>query len=169
MEDILKIFQTIAFVCAAVTAVLAVISYMRQQNLTRLQNLISVFQRFANNEDFISIFSLCDHCYVRLNDAKASEELDLLLEKLSEISTEKKFKYLALLEEIAIYSKNSAVIRKHALHLFKFHFYYVYGVGKISSAFWKNVGDGDNNEKNKEGWSYQNEFASECASIITKS
>jgi hypothetical protein len=74
-------------------------------------------------------------------------------------------KYLALLEEIAIFAKNSAVINKNALHLFKFHFYYVYGNHTISSAFWNNLGSGDT-EKLKEGWSYQLEFAQKCARQI---
>ena len=161
MGDNTKWIALISATCTALSAILAVIVYIRQQKINRLQNLISVFQRFSNNDDFISIFSVCDSCYVKLNTPANEQELSSLLNQLIAIAPEKKYKYLALLEEIAIFAKNSAVISKNAIHLFKFHFYYVYGDGKISAAFWQNIGSGPN-EKNKEGWNYQNDFAQKC-------
>ncbi len=164
MVDNTKWIALISVVCTAASALVGIIAYLRQQKINRIQNLISVFQRFANNDDFIAIFNTCDASYVRLNNS-AGQELSFYLNELQTIPAEKKLKYLSLLEEIAIFSKNSVVISKNALHLFKFHFFYVYGNHKISSAFWSNIGSGDG-EKNKEGWSYQNEFAQKCAAII---
>ena len=155
----------IYFIFTAVSVLLGVIAYLRQQKINRIQNLISVFQRFAYNDDFLLIFSTCDARYVRLKDEARDSELSVYLNNLKEIPAEKKFKYLALLEEISIFSKNSAVMSKNAIHLFKFHFYYLYGDHKIADAFWDNLGSG-RYEKKKEGWSYQNEFAEICASRI---
>ena len=158
----------ISAICTAISAILGVFAYLRQQKINRIQNLISVFQRFANNDDFLSIFSACDASYVRLNEPSSEQELRIYLDNLKAISSEKKYKYLALLEEIAMFAKNSAVINKNAIHLFKFHFYYIYGDHKISAAFWLNIGSGVN-EKNKEGWNYQNDFAKKCeVSIISR-
>ncbi len=155
----------ISVACTGISAVLGVIVYIRQQKINRIQNLISVFQRFSNNDDFISIFNICDASYVRLNSPEG--EPSLFLNQLKVIPAEKKYKYLALLEEIAILAKNSAVISTNALHLFKFHFYYVYGNHKISNEFWSNIGSGAD-EKNKEGWDYQSDFAKKCAASIVK-
>jgi len=151
--------------CTAISALLAIIVYIRQQRLTRLQNLIAVFQRFSNNDDFISIFSLCDACFVKIKDPNQQSELVRLSNQLAVIEPEKKFKYLALLEEISILARNSEVFNKNAIHLFKFHFYYVYGNHEISVAFWRNLGSGVD-EKSKEGWSYQNDFAKKCKESI---
>ncbi len=149
----------------AISVMLGLIAYLRQQRINRLQNLISVFQRFSNNDDFINLFSLCDSCYVKLNIPAQQPELSVTEGQLMTVTPEKKFKYLALLEEIAMLAKNSAVINDNALHLFKFHFYYVYGNHEISNAFWYNIGSGSD-EKNKEGWSYQSDFAKKCKTEI---
>ena len=143
MNDNTKWIALISVGCTAISAILAIIVYTKQQKMNRIQNLISVFQRFANNDDFIAIFNYCDACYVRINNTE-DKQLASNLNELKTISPEKKLKYLALLEEIAIFAKNSVVISKNAIHLFKFHFYYVYGNHAISSAFWDNIGIGEN-------------------------
>jgi hypothetical protein len=166
MTDYTEWVALMSVTCAALSVILGIIVYIRQQKINRIQNLISVFQRFSNNDDFISIFNACDASYVRLNNT-SEKELSSFLDQLKTIPAEKKLKYLALLEEIAILAKNSAVINNNALHLFKFHFYYVYGDHKISTSFWNNIGSGAD-QKNKEGWNYQSDFAKKCAAGIIK-
>ena len=166
IENIEVIIKLIAVICTAIVVNVGIITYIKQQKINRIQNLITVFQRFANNDDFILLFSLCDSSYVKVGDSAMQTELNILLDEIRNITTDKKLKYLALLEEIAIYAKNSSVIREHAIHLFKFHFFYVYGNNPISLAFWNNVGG--NKEKEKEGWSYQNIFAKICEKNIIK-
>ena len=161
-----KWITLISVILTAISVILGVIAFLRQQKINRLQNLISVFQRFSGNDDFLMIFDICDACYVRLNDKAKEVELGNRLSDLKSIPTEKKFKYLALLEEISIYAKNSAVMSKNAIHLFKFHFHYLYGDHMISEAFWDNLGSGKS-EKYKEGWSYQMDFAKICTSKIS--
>ena len=160
-----KWITLIPITCTAISAILGIIAYIRQLRITRLQNLISVFQRFSNNDDFIRIFSISDASYVKLKDHNQQAELKRLTTQLIEIPAEIKFKYLALLEEIAILAKNSGVYNSNAIHLFKFHFYYVYADNAISAAFWQNLGSGAD-EKTKEGWSYQNAFAQKCKQKI---
>ena len=167
MNDHTRWITLISVTCAAISVILGVITYVRQQKINRIQNLVAVFQRFANNDDFLSIFSISDMIYVKLGGLATDIDLPAYIASLSSIPPEKKYKYLALLEEIAILAKNSAVINKNAIHLFKFHFYYVYGSHQLSHAFWQNIGSGDS-EKNKEGWSYQYDFAKECESNIKK-
>ena len=166
MNENTKLITLISVMCTAVSAILATTAYLRQQKINRIQNLISVFQRFSNNDDFLSIFNASDASYVRLNKSGSEQELSDYLNNLKTIPAEKKIKYLALLEEIAIFAKNSAVMSKNAIHLFKFHFYYLYGNHTISAAFWNNIGSGAS-EKNKEGWSYQSDFAKKCKANIT--
>jgi hypothetical protein len=167
MNDNTKWIALVSVICTAVSAILAVFAYLRQQKINRIQNLTTVFQRFSNNDDFLSIFNICDASYVQLNKPTAETELNGYSDQLKSTSAEKKLKYLAFLEEIAILAKNSAVISKNAIHLFKFHFYfyYVYGNHKISQAFWDNIGSGAD-EKNKEGWDHQSDFAKKCAQSI---
>ena len=168
MNEIIKDILLIVPICvAAFSAVWGVITYSRQQRNVQLQNLISVFQRFSNNDDFIAIFKLGDDCYVKLEQGLDQNDIPQL-QKLEEIPAELKFKYLALLEEVAILAKRSAVDKENALHLFKFHFFYVYGNPPISNSFWANVGGGDA-EREEEGWDYQNDFAKECINRINAS
>jgi hypothetical protein len=68
----MKWIAYITAICISVSAILAIIVYIRQQKINRIQNLIGVFQRFANNDNFISIFNLSDASYVRLNSTSTT-------------------------------------------------------------------------------------------------
>ena len=153
----------ISTTCTAITAILAVYIYIRQQRISRVQNIIAVFQRFANGRNFVDIFNHSDIAYSRKNTRDGADSL----EQLKNIDSGNKYEYLALLSEIVFLSDNSAIIRIHAMKLFKFHFYYAYCDKEVSNAFWSNIGSGVD-EKDKEGWNYQKSFAEKCRAEIER-
>jgi hypothetical protein len=129
----------------AILAFWAVYIYYKQQKFKRLQNLNSILIRFGESAEFIELFDLFE-----------SENV----EKLSEFSSKIKMKFLVLLEEVALYSKYSEVDKKYAIHVFQWHFYYVYNDPKLSTSFWFNIGS--KSESEKPYWKYQKEFAANC-------
>jgi hypothetical protein len=156
----LGIVSAIAPCITTLVALFGVLTYYKQQKINRIQNSIAIFRYWANNDDFMKIFTYCDTIF--------SETDPIINNKafvdLRDFAPEQKYKYLALLSEIVFYSKSSQVIEEGIFGLFGFHFYYVY-YGKSSDAFWNNVGSGKD-EKNKKGWGYQRDFAEKCEKII---
>ena len=147
-ESTLRLIQAIAALCTAASAIFAVIVYIRQQHIRRTENLLAIFQRFTDDKENVyqPIFTACD---TRNFDAIAA------------INAANKYKYLSLLEEIALLARSSNVLQQDAKHLFKFHFIYLYVDEEVAAAFWKNLGTSPN-EKNKAGWAYQRDFAFLC-------
>lgn len=160
MTKVTEWVPVLAACFTAISIIWGVIVYIRQQKINNLQNLVSVFQRFSNNDNFIHIFRLCDDIYVYDKNSN-QQAAAFIIQQLEEVSPENKLKYLALLEEVAVFAKNAKVLRDDALHLFKFQFHYLYNVPIVADAFWKNIGGGQN-ERTKDGWSYQRTFAEEC-------
>jgi hypothetical protein len=137
---------------AIIAAFWGIYVYNKQQRFKRLQNLSQLFQRFADKNDFLEIFSLCDESYI---DRNSHNEVSLELLKNTSVKT--KLQYLALLEEVALYASYSEVDRKYAVHLFQWHFYYIYKDLRISESFWHNLGG--IKEKDKPYWQYQKHFS----------
>ena len=82
MTETTKWITIVSVTCTALAAILGVVVYIRQQKIKSLQNLVSVFHRFTNNDDFLGLFSMCDSCYVRLNKTDKAAELNQYLEHL---------------------------------------------------------------------------------------
>jgi hypothetical protein len=148
-EFILKIFTTIVALFAAIWGIY---SFNKQQQFKRLQNLNAVFQRFAASEDLLTLFSLFEE--VLPNDGSDANT------KLKTFSPQTKLKFLALLDEIGLYSSMGEIDNKYAEYLFQWHFYYTYTKPETATLFWHNLG-GDT-EKTKKYWSKSFEFAKRC-------
>ena len=81
-------------------------------------------------------------------------------------SKESKFKFLAMLEEVVVYSKLGQVDLEYALEYFQWHFYYIYISSKTSDAFWKNLG-GANERDDTASWKRQRNFAEMAKALIS--
>ena len=160
IEEIVKCFVLMSL---SISAIWALIVYKKQQKIARIQNLVSVFRRFAENSQFVELFALCDALYsCGDSGARAAD-----IEKLKTFDSGGKYRYLALLEEVAVYAKNDAVLQSDALHLFQYHFHYIYNCPDIVAAFWWNIGgEASGREHTKKGWRYQSDFALQCRASI---
>ena len=160
VEGMDKVVENIALVMLSISAVWALMFYRKRY---RIQNLVSVFRRFSENAKFVEIFTCCDALY----SLRHSDALNEVAEKLKSFDASRKYQYLALLEEVAVYAKNDAVVQKDALHLFQYHFHYIYNCPDIVAAFWWNIGgEADGHEPSKKGWRYQSDFARVCKDSI---
>ena len=152
MEILLQLLPITATLCAVIWGIYV---FNKQQKFKRLENLNHIFQRFADKDDFIDIFTLCDIAYISTTNYHQDA-----LDKLSAVTEKNKLRYLALLEEVALFAASFEVDKQHAIHLFQWHFYYVFNEPKISEAFWSNLGGRD--EINKPYWGYQKKIANQC-------
>jgi hypothetical protein len=119
----------------------ALYQYARQQKFKRLQNLSSLWKNFNADDELLSLFTL-------MNDIE-SGKTDLIGE-LTSSSTKTKLKYLALIEEVALYIEQFEVDKGYAEYLFQWHFFFVYRSKITSMPFWQNLGG--ENERNESYW-----------------
>jgi|GEM_PF-3323784 len=152
--------------CLTISAVLPVVNtlvitsgvgiglfqYRKQQKFKRLQNLTSIWNKFSSEIAMLKLFELFD----RLEDPKSENEKQLLME-LETYNLSDKLRFLALLEEVAIYTESFEVDRETAIYLFQWHFKYVFINDKIRKAFWAELGGVI--EIDKPYWSKSKEFA----------
>lgn len=151
MENVLTIIPAISAVAAAAWGIYV---FNKQQRFKRLLNLSQIFQRFADARNgFFDVFSFCDQAY------EPGVGFDqIILDDLMGIPVKRKLQYLALPEEAALYASYSEVDRKYAIHLFQWHFCYVYANAALATAFW--FGLGGVSEKEKPYWEYQKHISS---------
>jgi len=148
-----SLITTIPIISAVAAGIWGLYIFNRQQRFKRLQNLSQIFQRFADKNDFMELFTLCDQVFI---DKSNQSNLD----ELSKFSAVNKMRYLALLEEVALFSRYSEVDKEYAVYLFQWHFYYIYNDSTVSESFWKNIGEVV--EKDKPYWKYQKDFSVSC-------
>lgn len=142
-----QIIPAFSALIAAVVFGFAVFQYSEQQRFRRLQNLAAIWQRFYENVEFVDLFRLC-------NDIELDQGTDATL---ANYSSAVKLRFLALLEEVALFAEYFEVDRKPTSELFRWHFYYVYGSVKTQSQFWQNIGGVE--EAQSESWKSQRKFA----------
>jgi hypothetical protein len=109
----------------------ALYQFKRSQDFKRLQNLSGIWKQFTATKELLELFELC-------NDGAL--ENDKAIEELQSFSKQVKLKYLALIEEVALYVEQSEVEKKYAINLFQWHFKFAFKEGKVTEAFWKNLG-----------------------------
>ena len=137
--------------------------FNKQQKFKRLQNLSQLLQRFGNSTEFVDIFNSFDQSINIDHDTTELTYDQNFIEKIKELDYRSKMQFLVLLEEVALYAWSFEVDRDYAVHLFQWHFYFVYNNPKISTAFWENLGGIE--ETNKSYWAYQKSFAKYCKPI----
>ncbi len=122
--------------------------YNRQQKFKRLQNLSFIWQKFINNDDLMELFTLLD------SDNN---------ETINNFPAITKLKFLALLEEAALYAEEFEVDKDQAIYLFQWHFYYLFNDIETKASFWNNLGGSDETEKPY--WSKSKKFSKSCNPI----
>jgi hypothetical protein len=127
MLTALPYIQTLGLIIAACWALHL---FRKQQRFKRLQNLSALWKNFVNDESNFNLFVLMDEIH-----STAAEGTDL-----SNHDIKTKLRYLALIEEVALYVENFEVDKQYARYLFQWHFYYVYQCSSTKSAFWSNIG-----------------------------
>lgn len=127
---IISFLQYLPSLAVVVAAFWALYLFRSQQRFKRLQNLSLLWKDFANDEKIMHLFNL-------MNEIESDHKMN---ENLSEINTVSKLKYLALIEQVALYVEHFEIDREYAKYLFQWHFYFVYQSGKTSDLFWNNLG-----------------------------
>ncbi len=129
--------------------IFALYQFDKQQKFKRLQNLSSLWKTFINDSEIMELFSF-------LNGIEKEHEGKI--EDLAQFSPKIKLKYLALIEEAAIYVDAFEVDKSYAKYLFQWHFYFVYQSPETSESFWANIGG--KQEMNASYWSKSRMLAS---------
>src|ERR1700722_20719467 len=98
--------------------ILALIQYNKQQRFKRINNLVSIWQKFINSDENMELFDLCDQIESSgVNDENLNNQLVNFDRRI-------KLKFLGLLEEVAIFTEKFEVEKKYANYLFQWHFKY---------------------------------------------
>lgn len=147
MKITFVILQYSPSIAILVAAFWALYLFRKQQRFKRLQNLSSLWKDFANDEKNMLLFNL-------MNEIESDHITE---EDLTSINTTIKLKYLALIEQVALYVEQFEVDKEYAKYLFQWHFYFVYQSGKTSNLFWNNLGGTE--EMNASYWSKSRELA----------
>ncbi|MCW3106028.1 MAG: hypothetical protein JWQ09_534 [Segetibacter sp.] len=129
-EYLFFIIRNISSIAIVVAAVWALFLFRKQQKFKRLQNLSSLWKEFVKDEKNMHLFNI-------MNEIESGH---IVNEDLSSISTTTKLKYLALIEEVAMYVENFEVDKDYAKYLFQWHFYFVYQSPNTLNLFWSNLG-----------------------------
>ena len=150
-----------------VLATLALFQYLSANSFRKTQFLSELWRRFYDNPSFVKIFDALDR-----KDIKSFEN----------ISSEEIYKYLAFLEEITLFSRNTLFdfykLRNRGLiHLFQYHFYNIYFDSETKKMFWAKILNSNlaevtdtkiEQEIQSQYWSKQYEFALKCKKSIEK-
>ena len=134
-------FQYLPSIAVIFAAFWALYLFRNQQRFKRLQNLSALWRDFTNDEKNLHLFNL-------MNEIESDQVVN---EDLSHVETATKLKYLALIEQVALYVEHFEVDKGYAKYLFQWHFYFVYQSGKTSNLFWSNLGGTE--EMNASYWS----------------
>ena len=127
---IIYFFKYLPSFAVIVAAFWALYLFRNQQRFKRLQNLSALWRDFTNDEKNLHLFNL-------MNEIESNKVVN---ENLSNIETAIKLKYLALIEQVALYVEHFEVDKSYAKYLFQWHFYFVYQSDKTSNLFWSNLG-----------------------------
>ena len=141
INHLVQLIQTVALVFGGG---FALYQYRKQQKFNRLQNLFKLFAIFRDNDAILSLFDL-------LNSNSLME--------VENTSAKTKLAYLALIEEVALFTGIDEVDKHQAKYMFQWHFHYVYNDSATSLAFWKNLGGKE--EMNADYWSQSRHIANE--------
>lgn len=147
MKVVPVILQYLPSIAILVAAFWALYLFRNQQRFKRLQNLSSLWKDFTNDDKNMHLFNL-------MNEIESD---NLVEEDLSAINTVVKLKYLALIEQVALYVEHFEIDKEYAKYLFQWHFYFVYQSNKTSNLFWKNLGGLE--EMNASYWGKSRELA----------
>lgn len=154
----ITILQAISTIIVGMSAIIALFSYLKQQKFKRVQNLSLLWEKFFKEERLRYVLSL-------LNSINKKEDSHLLSNQ-KEIGNADKLYYLAVLDDVAYYVKESEVDKKYAIDKFQWFFYYVYGDENIIDAFWDSIGGRGQIEL--EYWQTSKTFADECIANIKR-
>ncbi len=138
MEELVKILPLINEILPSINLLIllvgggwAIYQYFQQQKFKRLQNLSAIWNKFTTIKELMDIFGLCDN--IVTGDVSKVKEL-------TNFSSNDKLKFLALLEEVALYAEQSEVDNDYAKYLFQWHFKFVFTEEITKNAFWENIG-----------------------------
>ena len=156
-------FDILKFGLPLIAAFLAILQYWSANAFKRAQYLSELWREFYTTEKFVEIFD----CLERKD-----------ITKFNEIEEKYLFTYLAYLEEIVIFAKNSdleiyKLPKKELINLFQFHFYYIYFQEETKKIFWSRIVENANDENidkeiKSKYWSKQYKFAKKCDSKLKK-
>lgn len=146
LESILKIVSIATGLFALLWGLFI---FNKQQNFKRLQNLSLLWKECFQSEELLSLFHL-------MNELELNHHIRTALE---DFPAQTKLKFLALIEEVALYTEKFEVDKKPAKYLFQWHFYFIYQSKKTSEKFWANLGGID--EMNASYWSKSKKLSSE--------
>ncbi len=144
---IIYFFHNLPSLALIVAVFWALYLFRNQQRFKRLQNLSALWKDFVNDEINLHLFNL-------MNEIESDKVVN---EDLSYISTASKLKYLALIEQVALYVEHFEVDKEYGKYLFQWHFYFVYQSAKTSHLFWSNLGGTE--EMNATYWSKSRELS----------
>lgn len=147
MNLIIYILQYLPSIAIIVAAFWALYLFRNQQRFKRLQNLSALWKDFVNDEKNLHLFNL-------MNELESDQVVN---EDLAYISTASKLKFLALIEQVALYVEHFEVDKEYGKYLFQWHFYFVYLSAKTSDLFWSNLGGPA--EMNAEYWGKSRELS----------
>jgi hypothetical protein len=138
VEELVKILPLINEILPSINLLIllvgggwAIYQYFQQQKFKRLQNLSAIWNKFTTIKELMDIFGLCDN--IVTGDVSKVKEL-------TNFSSNDKLKFLALLEEVALYAEQSEVDNDYAKYLFQWHFKFVFTEEITKNAFWENIG-----------------------------
>ncbi len=146
LETLSKIIPVVAVAGAAAWALYL---FNRQQAFKRLQNLSALWKEFFKSDEMLSLFDLMNHIDSATADAAALETFP----------SRQKLRYLALIEEVALYAERFEVDRKYVAYLFGWHFRFPYLSERTRGAFWFHLGGDD--EMNAPYWAKSRKLAAE--------
>jgi hypothetical protein len=122
--------------------IFALYQFQKQQKFKRLQNLSSLWKSFMNDEKMLDLF----------NTLNLAEEGDgHALNSIAQFDAKQKYKYLAVIEEVALYIESFEIDEPQAKYLFQWHFYFAFQSPKTKNLFWENIGG--ETEMNASYWS----------------
>jgi hypothetical protein len=150
LEIIKVVLLALGFAIALASFLIALNTYQKAQKFKRIQNLSNIWQRFLNTDTFLDLFVLMEKRSINTDAAPMLQAFD---EKI-------KFKFLGMLEEVALYANSFEVDREQAVYLFQWHFHYLFNSKDTREDFWHNIGGVS--EMNSISWKQSHTFASFC-------
>lgn len=125
MDNLITQILDIKTITLLIGGFFAFFQFSKQLKFRRLQNLSLLLHKFSENEDFLELFIDLDENNI---------------EKIKQTKYKTKLAFLALIEEVALYSELSEVDKNYARYMFQWHFYFVFQSDITKEAFWSNIG-----------------------------
>ncbi|MBP9689302.1 MAG: hypothetical protein KBE91_06805 [Bacteroidia bacterium] len=147
-ESLKLVFEIVQIIALVTGGIFAYNQFKKQQKFKRIQNISSLWKEFSNNDANMEIFEMMDSI--------ESDEKEYWV-GLEKYDRRYKLKYLALLEEVALYINAFEIDSDDAKYLFQWHFYFVFLSEKTTTPFWANLGG--RAEMNADYWKRSRELA----------